>query len=82
MAYNQTYTEIRTLLKQSKRVSKIRPCLRLLSTAIKETIMDRLIDEETGEEIEITWDSKLGDDLMLDSLDMVGRNVLRGMFCS
>ena len=70
MAYNQTYTEIRTLLKQSKRVSK-QTMLKIAKLAIKETIMDRLIDEETGQEIEITWDSKLGDDLMLDSLDMV-----------
>ena len=45
--------------------------LKIAKAAIKETIMDRLVDEETGEEIEITWDSKLGDDLMLDSLDMV-----------
>ena len=45
--------------------------LKIAKLAIKETIMDRLIDEETGKEIEITWDSKLGDDLMLDSLDMV-----------
>ena len=70
MAYNQTYTEIRTLLKQSKRVSK-QTMLTIAKLAIKETIMDRLIDKETGKEIEITWDSKLGDDLMLDSLDMV-----------
>ena len=45
--------------------------LKIAKLAIKETIMDRLIDEETGKEIEITWDSKLGDDLTLDSLDMV-----------
>ena len=70
MAYNQTYTEIRTLLKQSKRVSK-QTMLTIAKLAIKETIMDRLVDKETGKEIEITWDSKLGDDLMLDSLSMV-----------
>ena len=70
MSYNQTYTEVRALIKQSKRVSKS-TMLKIAKLAIKETIMDRLVDEETGEEIEITWDSKLGDDLMLDSLDMV-----------
>ena len=70
MSYNQTYTEVRALIKQSKRVSKS-TMLKIAKLAIKETIMDRLVNEETGEEIEITWDSKLGDDLMLDSLDMV-----------
>ena len=70
MSYNQTYTEGRALIKPSKRVSKS-TMLKIAKLAIKETIMDRLVDEETGEEIEITWDSKLGDDLMLDSLDMV-----------
>ena len=70
MAYNQTYTEIRTLLKQSKRVSK-QTMLTIAKLAIKETIMDRLVDKETGEEIEVAWDSKLSDDLGLDSLDMV-----------
>ena len=70
MAYNQTYTEIRTLLKQSKRVSK-QTMLKIAKLAIKETIMERLVDKETGEEIEVAWDSKLSDDLGLDSLDMV-----------
>ena len=70
MAYNQTYTEIRTLIKQSKRVSK-QTMLKVAKIAIKETIMERLVDKETGEEIEVAWDSKLSDDLGLDSLDMV-----------
>tara|TARA_R100001510_G_scaffold56545_1_gene62332 strand:- start:502 stop:1017 length:516 start_codon:yes stop_codon:yes gene_type:complete len=70
MAYNQTYTEIKTLLKQSKRVSK-QTMLKIAKLAIKETIMERLVDKETGKEIEVTWDSKLSDDLGLDSLDMV-----------
>ena len=70
MAYNQTYSEIRTLLKQSKRVSKT-TMLKIAKLAIKETIMERLVDKETGEEIEVAWDSKLSDDLGLDSLDMV-----------
>lgn len=70
MPYNQTYTEIRTLLKQSKRVSKT-TMLKIAKLAIKETIMERLVDKETGEEIEVAWDSKLSDDLGLDSLDMV-----------
>ena len=64
MAYNQTYTEIRTLLKQSKRVSK-QTMLKIAKLAIKETIMDRLIDEETGKEIEITW-NKIMDKLIVD----------------
>ena len=33
--------------------------------------MDRLVDEETGEEIEVAWDSKLSDDLMFRLIDMV-----------
>ena len=65
MAYNQTYTEIRTLIKQSKRVSK-QTMLKIAKLAIKETIMERLVDKETGEEIEVAWDSKLSDDLGLD----------------
>ena len=45
--------------------------LKIAKLAIKETIMERLVDKETGEEIEVAWDSKLSDDLGLDSLDMV-----------
>ena len=46
MSYNQTYTEVRALIKQSKRVSKS-TMLKIAKLAIKETIMDRLVDEET-----------------------------------
>ena len=69
MAYNKTYSEIRAMLKASKRISK-QTMLKIAKMAIKETLMDRAKDED-GNEIEVTWDSKLGDDLMLDSLDMV-----------
>ena len=69
MAYNKTYSEIRAMLKASKRISK-QTMLKIAKMAIKETLMDRIKDED-GNEIEVTWDSKLGDDLMLDSLDMV-----------
>ena len=57
MAYNQTYSEIRTLLKQSKRVSKT-TMLKIAKLAIKDTIMERLVAKETGEEREVGWDSK------------------------
>ncbi len=69
MTYNKTYSEIRAMLKASKRISK-QTMLKIAKMAIKETLMDRAKDED-GNEIEVTWDSKLGDDLMLDSLDMV-----------
>ena len=70
MSYNQTYTEVKNSYQTIKACVKT-TMLKIAKAAIKETIMDRLVDEETGEEIEITWDSKLGDDLMLNSLDMV-----------
>jgi len=40
--------------------------LKVAKLAILETL-----GEERAAEVEVTWDSKLGDDLMLDSLDMV-----------
>ena len=65
MSYNQTYSEIKQILKDSKRISKV-TMLKVAKLAIIETMGEtRTLD------VEVTWDSKLGDDLELDSLDMV-----------
>jgi len=65
MSYNQTYAEIKQILSDSKRISKV-TMLKVAKLAIIETLGD------TQElEAEVTWDSKLADDLMLDSLAMV-----------
>ena len=65
MSYNSTYSEIKQILKDSKRISKV-TMLKVAKLAIVETLGD------TQElESEVTWDSKLADDLMLDSLAMV-----------
>ena len=65
MSYNSTYSEIKQILKDSKRISKA-TMLKIAKLAIIETL------GETQElEAEVTWDSKLADDLMLDSLAMV-----------
>ncbi len=65
MSYNSTYSEIKQILKDSKRISKV-TMLKVAKLAIVETL------GETQElEAEVTWDSKLADDLMLDSLAMV-----------
>ena len=64
MPYNKTYSEIRTLLKESKKVSK-KTMLQIARLAIKETLMDRVEIED------IHWDSKFVDDLEADSLDLV-----------
>ena len=65
MSYNSTYSEIKQILKDSKRISKV-TMLKVAKLAIIETL------GETQElEAEVTWDSKLADDLMLDSLAMV-----------
>ena len=65
MSYNKTYSEIKQILKDSKRISKV-TMLKVAKLAIIETMGEtRTLD------VEVTWDSKLGDDLMLDSLDMV-----------
>ena len=65
MSYNSTYSEIKQILKDSKRISKA-TMLKVAKLAIVETL------GETQElEAEVTWDSKLADDLMLDSLAMV-----------
>ena len=65
MSYNKTYSEIKQILKDSKRITKV-TMLKIAKLAILETL-----GEERYKDIEVTWDSKLGDDLMLDSLDMV-----------
>ena len=64
MAYNHTYAQIKDILKSSKKVTKDM-MIEISSLAIKETLGDR------GANLDIKWDSKLGDDLELDSLDMV-----------
>ena len=64
MAYNHTYAQIKDILKSSKKVTKDM-MIEISSLAIKETLGDR------GANLDIKWDSKLGDDLMLDSLSMV-----------
>ena len=64
MSYNHTYAQIKDILKSSKKVTKDM-MIEISSLAIKETMGDR------GANLEIKWDSKLGDDLELDSLDMV-----------
>ena len=64
MAYNHTYAQIKDILKSSKKVTKDM-MIEISSLAIKETLGDR------GDGLDIKWESKLGDDLMLDSLDMV-----------
>ncbi len=64
MSYNHTYAQIKDLLKNNKKITKDL-MLQISSLAIKETLGDR------GDGLDIKWESKLGDDLMLDSLDMV-----------
>ena len=65
MSYNHTYAQIKDILKSSKKMTKDK-MLQIAKLAIIETL-----GSELQEGIEITWDSKLGDDLMLDSLAMV-----------
>ena len=64
MSYNHTYAQIKDLLKNNKKITKDL-MLQISSLAIKETLGDR------SDGLDIKWESKLGDDLMLDSLDMV-----------
>ena len=64
MSYNHTYAQIKDLLKNNKKITKDL-MLQISSLAIKETLGDR------GDGLDIKWESNLGDDLMLDSLDMV-----------
>ena len=63
MSYNKTYSEVKALLKDSKRISKA-TMLKIARLAIKETLGDK-VDADS-----IEWDSKFID-LEADSLDMV-----------
>ena len=63
MSYNKTYSEIKALLKDSKRISKA-TMIKIARLAIKETLGDK-VDADS-----IEWDSKFID-LEADSLDMV-----------
>ena len=65
MSYNHTYAQIKDILKSSKKMTKEK-MLEIAKLAIVETM-----GSEMPEGTEIKWDSKLGDDLMLDSLAMV-----------
>ena len=65
MSYNHTYAQIKDILKSNPKISKDM-MLKVAELAILETM-----GSELPEGTEITWDSKLGDDLMLDSLAMV-----------
>ena len=63
MSYNKTYSEVKALLKDSKRISKA-TMIKIARLAIKETLGDK-VDADS-----IEWDSKFID-LEADSLDMV-----------
>ena len=65
MSYNHTYAQIKDILKSNPKISKDM-MRKVAELAILETM-----GEELPEGTKITWDSKLGDDLMLDSLSMV-----------
>ena len=65
MSYNHTYAQIKDILKSNPKITKD-VMLQVAQLAIIETM-----GSELPEGTEITWDSKLGDDLMLDSLAMV-----------
>ena len=63
MSYNHTYSQIKDILKDAKKITK--PImLKIAQLAIKETLGDRVKEED------IQWDSKFID-LDADSLDMV-----------
>ena len=65
MSYNHTYAQIKDILKSNPKITKD-AMLQIASLAIVETM-----GSEMPEGTEIKWDSKLGDDLELDSLAMV-----------
>mgnify|MGYP003144671835 FL=1 len=65
MSYNHTYAQIKDILKSNPKITKD-VMLQVAQLAIIETM-----GSELPEGTEIKWDSKLGDDLMLDSLSMV-----------
>ena len=74
MSYNHTYAQIKDILKSNPKISKDM-MLKVAELAILETM-----GEEMPEGTEITWDSKLGDDLMLDSSGGRTRHVFRRGF--
>ena len=65
MSYNHTYAQIKDILKSNPKITKD-VMLKVSQLAIIETM-----GSELPEGTEIKWDSKLSDDLMLDSLSMV-----------
>ena len=65
MSYNHTYAQIKDILKSNPKITKD-VMLQVAQLAIIETM-----GAELPEGTEIKWDSKLSDDLMLDSLSMV-----------
>ena len=65
MSYNHTYAQIKDILKSNPKITKD-VMLQVAQLAIIETM-----GSELPEGTEIKWDSKLSDDLMLDSLSMV-----------
>ena len=65
MSYNHTYAQIKEILKSNPKITKD-AMLQIASLAIVETM-----GSEMPEGTEIKWDSKLGDDIELDSLAMV-----------
>ena len=65
MSYNHTYAQIKDILKSNPKLTKD-VMLQVAQLAIIETM-----GSELPEGTEIKWDSKLSDDLMLDSLSMV-----------
>ena len=65
MSYNHTYAQIKDILKSNPKITK-NVMLQVAQLAIIETM-----GSELPEGTENKWDSKLGDDLMLDSLSMV-----------
>ena len=65
MSYNHTYAQIKDILKSNPKITKD-VMLQVAQLAIIETM-----GSELPECTEIKWDSKLSDDLLLDSLSMV-----------
>ena len=65
MSYNHTYAQIKDILKSNPKITKD-VMLQVAQLAIIETM-----GSELPEGTEIKWDSKLSDDLLLDSLSMV-----------
>ncbi len=66
MSHATTFAEIKRILREAKPITDD-VLLEVAKLAIGETLGERVDELENP----IGWDSKLGDDLMLDSLDMV-----------